>query len=294
MPVEGFQRGLQCGGQVEGVQVPRPVSSGPWHIPPDMLPQIAKDRDLLAWNVVGHRNPGQLDNPAFDGVHQGEVAHSPWEKGSLGVTGAPEEEGSGRQVHHLTDAQLSIDHLQAGEPDPGFFAVLGRLLPFFRRQGPFIFLTRLAAVAMVSLVVQRHYVFHGHQFGHYPLDHLPFGFQCFQGLPRPLQQSAPPAGNFQALAQPQGVVVGDDDLGPLEVLQHISGDQFPAGVVAVRVVGLEHTKAVLDGEAGGHDQEAAGEPPAVWMPDGVDGLPGDKHGHDSGLAGAGRQFQGNT
>ncbi len=63
-------------------------------------------------------------------------------------------------------------------------------------------------------------------------------------------------------------------------------------VVAVRVVRLEHAQAVLDGDAGRDDEEAAGEALALRPADGVDGLPGDEHGHDRGLAGAGGQLEG--
>ena len=45
------------------------------------------------------------------------------------------------------------------------------------------------------------------------------------------------------------------------------GDQFAACVVAVGIVGLEDAQAVLDGEAGRDDEEAAGE--RVALPDGA-------------------------
>ena len=147
---------------------------------------------------------------------------------------------------------------------------------------------------MVSLVIQRHYVLDAHEFRHDPLEHLSFGFQGIQGLSGPLQQRAPSTGNFEAFAGSQGMVVGDDDLGPVEVFQHIGGDQFPAGVVAVGVIWLEHPQPVFDGEAGGDHQETASEPTAVGMPDGVDGLPSDNHCHDGGLASASGQLQGDA
>ena len=62
-------------------------------------------------------------------------------------------------------------------------------------------------------------------------------------------------------------------------------------VVAVRIVRLQDAQAVLDGDAGRDDQEAAGEVLAAGLADGVDRLPGDEHRHDGGLAGAGRQLQ---
>src|SRR5471032_2769810 len=42
------------------------------------------------------------------------------------------------------------------------------------------------------------------------------------------------------LAQLEDVVVGDDDLSPLHIGEHVTGDKFSAGVVAVGIVGLEN------------------------------------------------------
>ena len=78
------------------------------------------------------------------------------------------------------------------------------------------------------------------------------------------------------------MVVGDDDLGAVEIAEHIGGDQFAVFVVAVGIVGLEDAEPVADGEAGGDYQESAGEFAAAGTADSVDGLPGDEHGHDGG------------
>ncbi len=83
-------------------------------------------------------------------------------------------------------------------------------------------------------------------------------------------------------------------LARFDVVQHVAGDEFAAGVVAVGIVGLEHAQAVFDGEAGRDDEKAAGEVLAAGAADGVDRLPGDQHRHDGGLAGAGGQLQGET
>ena len=71
-------------------------------------------------------------------------------------------------------------------------------------------------------------------------------------------------------------------------------DKFPAGVIAVRVVGLEHSQTVLDCQTWSNHQKSLGEPPAVGMSDGVDGLPRDDHGHYGRLACSGRQLQGDA
>ena len=86
--------------------------------------------------------------------------------------------------------------------------------------------------------------------------------------------------------------VGGDDLRPLKIAQHVARYELPVLVVAVRIVGLEHPEPVLDGDAGSDDQEAPREAPAARTAHRVDRLPGDEHGHDGGLAGAGCELQG--
>ena len=55
------------------------------------------------------------------------------------------------------------------------------------------------------------------------------------------------------------MIVGDDDLGPVHVVQHVAGNEFAAGVVAVGVVRLEDAQPVLDRQAGRDDEKAARE-----------------------------------
>ena len=152
-------------------------------------------------------------------------------------------------------------------------------------------LVRLLAVAVVRLVVEDEDVLHAHQVGHDALEHLAFGFQRVQLVAAALEQRAAALGELHALAELEGVVVGDDDLGAFEVVEHVAGHQFAAGVVAVRIVRLEDAQAVLDREARRDDQEAAGEVLAAGPAHGVDRLPGDEHRHDGRLAGAGGELQ---
>ena len=88
-------------------------------------------------------------------------------------------------------------------------------------------LVRLLAVAVVRLVVEDEDVLHAHQVGHDALDHLAFGLQRVQLLAgRPCEQRAAALGQLDPLAQLEGVVVGDDDLGPVHVVQHVARDEL--------------------------------------------------------------------
>ena len=107
----------------------------------------------------------------------------------------------------------------------------------------------------------------------------------------PLEQGATASGEIQPLAQPEGVVIRDDDLGALQIAQHVTRNQLAAGVVAIRVMGLEHAQAIADGQTGCDDQETARERLAVGPTHRIDRVPGHQHGHDGGLASASGQFQ---
>jgi hypothetical protein len=90
------------------------------------------------------------------------------------------------------------------------------------------------------------------------------------------------------------VIVGDDDLGPFQVGEHLARCELAAWVVAVRVVRLQHAQAVADGQTGGDDQEAPRKAPALGPAYRIDGLPGGEHGHDGVLAGPGGELEGQT
>ena len=113
----------------------------------------------------------------------------------------------------------------------------------------------------------------------------------FNSSPRPRKQGPATFGKLQPFAKFEGVIVRDDDLGAVDVAEHVFRDQFPVFVIAVRVVRLKHAETIFDGEAGRHDEEASGESCTAGVADGVDGLPGDDHRHDGGLAGPGGQLQ---
>jgi len=92
-----------------------------------MLPEVSELGRLLAWDVAGHRYPRQLDDAALDGIHHREVAHGPGEQGPLGIAGATEKEGCRRQVNNPCDAELALDGVQTGDPQPCSLVVLCRL-----------------------------------------------------------------------------------------------------------------------------------------------------------------------
>ena len=107
-------------------------------------------------------------------------------------------------------------------------------------------------------------VLHSHQIGHDALEHLAFGFERLEVLRRGLSSSGAGAfGNVHALTQLEGVVVGDDDLGAVDVAQQVAGQDFAVRVIAVRIVGQENAEAVTDCDAGSDDQKAASEGLAV-------------------------------
>ena len=147
------------------------------------------------------------------------------------------------------------------------------------------------AVAVMRLVVERHDVLHAHEAGHHALQHLPFRLQGAQLRAAALQQGTAAARDLLRLPRHEGVVVGDDDLGPVQVAEQVARHQFAALVVAVRVVGLQHAQPVADGQTRGGHEEAARESAPARMAHRVDGLPRDQHRHHGGLAGAGGELE---
>ena len=208
------------------------------------------------------------------------------------VTGPAQKERSRGQIDHAPDAELSPHRLQARDPHSCGLLVLLRLRAVVALQGAFlVLLGRLLAVAVVGLVVEHQDVLHAHEVRHHPLEHLARGLAGRDVRTSALEEGAASLRDGEGLALHEGVVVGDDDLGAVEVAEHVGRHQLAALVVAVRVVRLEHPQAVADGEARGDHQESAREPPAAGTAHRVDGLPRNEHGHDRGLAGAGRELE---
>ena len=87
------------------------------------------------------------------------------------------------------------------------------------------------------------------------------------------------------------VIVGDDDLRPPDLRQHLRRRDLAGLIVVVRLARQQYAKPILDRDARSDDQEGAGKIFGV-LPRGVDRLPGDQHGHDRRLAAPGRHLQG--
>ena len=295
VPVERFECGLELDRQAEGVEPAGLAAPLLRHLRPDVLPQVPELRHLAARNVVGHRHPRQLDDAALDGVHQREVARRPGEQRPLRVARPAQEEGRRREVDHALEAELALHRLEPGDPDPRrLLVLLGLLAVVALQRALFVLAGRLLPVAVVSLVVQGEDALEAHQARHDALEHLPLGLLRPQLRPGALQQGAAPLRQLQPLARHERVVVGDDDLRPLEVAQHVAGHELAARVVGVGVVRLQHPQPVADRHAGSDHQEPAREPRAAGPADRVDGLPGDEHRHDRGLAGTGGELQGES
>ena len=163
-----------------------------------------------------HRHAGQLHDAALDGIHEREVAHRPREQRALDVAGAAQEEGRGGEIDDARHAELAVHRFQAGNPETRGFVVLLGLFLLVALEVVLVLCTRsgFLPVAVVGLVIDHEDVLHAHQVGHDALDHLAFGLQRLQVVASAaLEELASAFGKLDALAQLEGVVVGDDDLG---------------------------------------------------------------------------------
>ena len=88
--------------------------------------------------------------------------------------------------------------------------------------------------------------------------------------------------------------VGDDELGLVQFLRQVRRNQVHLGVVVVGIIGQQHAQAVADGDARRDNQKRIGETRILGVGQLVQRLPGDQHGHDEGLAGAGGHLEGNA
>ena len=95
----------------------------------------------------------QLDDAAFDRVHEREVARRPWEQSAFCITGAAKEERRRGQIDDATEAELAVHGFQAGNPEARRVVVLFRLLSLVAFQILVIRFFRLLTVAVVRFII---------------------------------------------------------------------------------------------------------------------------------------------
>ena len=293
MAVERGQPGPEHGRQVKGAELGG-ARGGLRQVLADMLPEIAVDDRVDADEVVAHRHAGQLHDAALDRVHQAEIRHDPGEEIALGIARTPQEEGRGREVVDGAHAlrQLAVQRLDAVDPEPRGFLVLGRLLLVVAGQRALGVGANLVAIAVVGLVVDDVDAVVVEQLATGPLQHLRVRFRRFERLRIvSLQEASRDFRERQRLPMLKGVIVGDDDLRAPDLRQHFRRRDLAGLIIVVRLARQQYAKPILDCDTGRDDQEGAGEILGV-LPRSVDRLPGDQHGHDGRLAAPGRHLHG--
>ena len=102
---------------------------------------------------------------------------------------------------------------------------------------------------MVGLVVDDDDVLEAHELFGNAANHLAFGFLGHDGRVAALQKRAADLVDFQNLLELKRVEVGDDDLGLVDVVQHVAGNEFAGAVIAFNVAGQQNAQPVLDRDA---------------------------------------------
>ena len=224
-----------------------------------------------------------------------EVGHDPLEQGALRPARAPEVERRGREVVDGLDADLGGDRLEAGDPDAGLLVALGGLglvLAGERVEASRCRRPRATAVAVVGLVVEHDDVALVAQRAQHPAHHLVgrLGEHAWLLAGERLGELR----RLDLLPQLEGVEVGDDDLRSAEVVDAVRWHEVALAVVVLRVRRQQHPQAVPDGDPRRDDQEGVSEAAVLRVGRLVEGVPGDEHRHDHGLAGAGGHLVGHA
>ncbi len=127
--------------------------------------------------------------------------------------------------------------------------------------------------------------------GNHALNHLAFGFLRVEFVAAASEEGLGSRGEFESLAKFESVVIGDDDLGAIDIREHVGRHKLALTIVTVGIVRLENAKAILDRESRRNNEESAGESIAAGLPRGIDRLPRDDHRHDGRLAGSGGELE---
>src|SRR5580698_1830416 len=119
-----------------------------------MLPEVSEHRHVPTGNVVCDWHTGELDDSAFDCVHQREIAHRPGEQRSFGVARAAEKEWRRGEIHHPTNAELTLDDFQARNPEASGLVVFLGLFLVIAFQIAYLIYFGLCAITVMSLVIE--------------------------------------------------------------------------------------------------------------------------------------------
>ena len=266
----------------------------------EVLPQVAVLRKLVHGDhVVVHGNPGKLHDAALEGVHEREVAHRPGEERALPVSAAAQEERRRGKIHDTGAGHLRADGLEPRDPQTGRLLVLLRLVLLLGFELSLLLTGRVlgtVAVAVVRLVVDHEDVLETGRVAEHAADHLPSRLHRLRpALSRRSHQHGLRSGRQLEQVLPlECVIVRDDDPGGLDQRQHVLRNELAMFVVGFGIVRQKDAEPVLDRDAGRRYEEAVRELRGHAMADGIHGLPGDDHRHDRGLAGAGRELEGDT
>ena len=186
----------------------------------DVAIDVAIDRFDGAWQVL-HRHAWYLHDAACDGVDQGEVRDDPGEKRTLGVARATQEE---RRCGQVVDQDGLADHslqgFDAADPEPGGGVVLlGLSLAFgIELRTGVISRADLLAIAVVGFVVDDDDALAAEQILADALRHLAVSFGALGLALAAGQNFLRQLRRFERFALLEGVEVGDDDPGALEVV----------------------------------------------------------------------------
>ncbi len=250
--------------------------------------------------VVADRHARNLHDAGLNRVDEREVADHPRKQRALGIPGPRKEERCGREIVDGLDAKLPPDVLQPGEPHSRLGVPRLGLSLVLALEGLFgvgaLVAISFAAIAVVSLVVQNDDLPPaGAELSTDAGDHLigrllEWAWRVGGAGEKLLGQSGDSSALF-GLAQLEGMKVGDDDPRLVERAVQVGRHEVAQPVVVVRMLGKQDPQPITDGDAWRDDEEVFGEASVLRAGDLVQGVPGDEHCHDHGLARAGGHFE---
>jgi hypothetical protein len=247
----------------------------------DALVDELPETEVGGFGAAGGVGDGQardLDDAGFDGVDEAEIGDEPGEWAAFLVTGAGDVERGGGEVDAEADARGLVDAVESLDPNGRFFAVGLDGLGFLAGE---FFLEWGGTVGVVALVVEDQ---DGGVVVEVAEDATSEGVRALLAL----VDDGVGLAAFDVFAfLGELVPVEDGDLAGAEKGTEGHGDEVEGLVVVVGIVRAEDLEALLDGEIGAADEDGGGEALVGGVAAAVAERPGDEHGHDDGLAGAG-------